>query len=247
MHLLRSLLFLAIGGAAVVISALLILLFFWAPASVPWAITVGWCRFAVWLGRVICGQKTVVEGLENLPDEPSVILMKHTSTLETYWQVPIFPKATWVVKREVMWVPIVGWAMNLVLNAILINRGAGRSAVKQVIQQGKERLEDGIWVTVFPEGTRVPPGETRRYGVGGAALAHAAGCKVVPVAHNAGDFWSRSSIVKRPGTVRMCIGPPIDASTQSPKETNLIVQDWIENKMREISRLYQGETRNSQE
>lgn len=240
MHLLRSLLFLAAGGITVAISALLILLFFWAPTSVHWAITVGWCRLGVWLARVICGLDTTVEGLENLPDEPSVILMKHTSTLETFWQVTVFPRATWVIKREVIFVPIVGWAMNLVLNPIFIDRAAGRSAVKQVIQQGKTKLEEGVWVTIFPEGTRMPPGETRRYGVGGAALAHAAGCKVVPVAHNAGDFWGRRSIVKRPGKIRMCIGPPIDASSQDPKETNLIVQGWIEAKMHEISGLYKN-------
>ena len=178
-----------------------------------------------------------MRGLTSPRARPSAPL---TSTLETFWQVTVFPRATWVIKREVIFVPIVGWAMNLVLNPIFIDRAAGRSAVKQVIQQGKTKLEEGVWVTIFPEGTRMPPGETRRYGVGGAALAHAAGCKVVPVAHNAGDFWGRRSIVKRPGKIRMCIGPPIDASSQDPKETNLIVQGWIEAKMHEISGLYKN-------
>ena len=238
MHFLRSVLFIGIAGVTVAISSALILLTFWAPPKVPWAITVGWCRLAVWLGRVICGLDTVVEGLENLPDEPSVIMIKHTSTLETYWQVTVFPKTTWVIKREVMLVPVVGWAMKLVLDPIFIDRESGRSAVKQVISQGKQRLQDGIWVTIFPEGTRMPPGETRRYGVSGAALARDTGCKIVPVAHNAGDLWTRGSIIKRPGKVRFCIGPPIDASGRRPKETNLIVQEWIESKMREISVVY---------
>lgn len=239
MNLLRSLLFLGVAGAAVIVSAALILLTFWAPSSVPWAITVGWCRLGVWLGRVILGHDTVVEGLENIPDEPSVIMIKHTSTLETYWQVTVFPRTTWVVKREAMYIPVVGWAMKLVLDPIFINRKVGRSAVKQVISQGKQRLQDGIWVTIFPEGTRMPPGETRRYGVSGAALARDAGCKIVPIAHNAGDFWPRRGIVKRPGKIRFVIGPPIDASSQEPKETNLIVQNWIESKMLEISEIYQ--------
>lgn len=238
MNLLRTLLFYGVAGAAVIVAATLILLTFWAPASVPWAITVGWCRLGVWLGRVILGHDTVVEGLENVPDEPSVIMIKHTSTLETYWQVTVFPKTTWVVKREAMYIPIVGWAMKLVLDPIFINRKMGRSAVKQVISQGKQKLQNGIWVTIFPEGTRVPPGETRRYGVSGAALARDAGCKIVPVAHNAGDFWPRNGIGKRPGKIRFVIGPPIDASTQEPKETNLIVQEWIESKMHEISDIY---------
>ena len=114
--------------------------------------------------------------------------------------------------------------------------------MQQVIEQGKERLKSGTWVTIYPEGTRVPPGETRKYGISGAALAHAAGVPIVPVAHNAGDFWRRREFVKRPGTVRFVIGPPIDASTQSPKETNAMVKDWIETKMREISVLYKNES-----
>jgi len=190
------------------------------------------------VGDIICGLKVVVEGRENLPDTPSVIMIKHTSALETYGHVPMFPRTSWVVKRELIWTPIVGWAISLVLSPIAINRGRGRSAVRQVIDQGKERLASGMWVTIFPEGTRVAPGETRKYGISGAALAHEAGVPIVPVAHNAGDFWRRREFTKRPGTVRFVIGPPIDASSQPPKETTLIVQDWIETKMREISSAY---------
>jgi 1-acyl-sn-glycerol-3-phosphate acyltransferase len=241
MLLIRSLLFIAAAGTTAGLFALMILVTFWAPSRVHWAITVRWCRLGVWLGDVICGLETNVEGLEHLPDEPSVIMIKHTSTLETYWHVTVFPKTTWVIKREVMYVPILGWAMKLMLDPIFINRAAGRSAVKQVIEQGRQRLKDGIWVTIFPEGTRVPPGETRRYGVSGAALAQKTGRKIVPVAHNAGDYWGRRSVIKRPGKIRMCIGPPIDATDRDPKETNLLVQEWIEGKMREISVLYQDD------
>jgi 1-acyl-sn-glycerol-3-phosphate acyltransferase len=121
------------------------------------------------------------------------------------------------------------------MKPIAINRGAGRNAVKQVIDIGKRRLAAGIWVTVFPEGTRTRPGETKKYGISGAALANEAGAPVLPVAHNAGDLWPRRGITKRPGLVRFVIGPPIDASAQSPKETNALAQHWIETKMAEIS------------
>lgn len=235
----RSLLYNIFGMSTVAIAASVILITFPAPYRFHWAITVNWCRLAVWGARFFCGIRTEVEGVENLPDQASVILIKHTSTLETLWQVAFFPQTTWVLKREIIWVPVLGWAIGLALKPIAIDRAAGRSAVKQVIQQGREKLKDGVWVTIFPEGTRMPPGETRRYGVSGAALAQDAGVSIVPVAHNAGDFWKRRSFTKLPGTVRFCIGPPVDASKQSPKETNLIVQDWIENKMLEISSVYQ--------
>jgi 1-acyl-sn-glycerol-3-phosphate acyltransferase len=190
-------------------------------------------------GRVICGLRYVVEGQDNIPGEPSVILIKHSTVFETYAQLVFFPIQTWVLKRELKWLPIFGWGLAL-MKPIAINRGAGHSAVQQVIEQGKALLAEGIWVTVFPEGTRVAPGKTKKYGISGAALAREAGVKIVPVAHNAGDFWPRRGIIKRPGLIRFVIGPPIDASGQAPKETNLIVQDWIESKMREISDGYAG-------
>jgi 1-acyl-sn-glycerol-3-phosphate acyltransferase len=144
-----------------------------------------------------------------------------------------------VVKRELVWAPIFGWAIGLVLEPIAIKRSARSNAVKQVISQGKKKLAKGVWVTIFPEGTRMPPGETRKYGVSGAALAQEANVMIVPVAHNAGDCWPRLVFTKRPGTVRFCIGPPISAQGRTPKETNLVVQEWIENKMLEISTTYQ--------
>ncbi len=238
MTVIRSLLFNLFGFTTVVIGASILLVTFWAPYRFHWAVTVNWCRLAMWGARFFCGIRIVVEGRENLPAEPSVIMIKHTSTMETLWQVTAFPRTTWVLKREIIWAPIVGWAIGLALRPIAIDRSGGSSAVKQVISQGKQKLADGTWVTVFPEGTRMAPGETRRYGVSGAALAREAAVPIVPVAHNACDLWTRRSFSKKPGTVRFCIGPTVDATKQSPKDTNLIVQDWIESKMHEISLAY---------
>jgi len=234
----RSLLFTGFLFASAIVGGTIELLVFWAPFRVKWAIARGWARSCLWAGRFFCGMNVVTEGAENLPAEPSVALIKHTTVMETYWQIAALPPQVWVLKRELLLIPLFGWGVGLVMRPIAINRKAGRTAVKQVIEQGKDRLARGFWVSIFPEGTRVDPGETRRYGVSGAALAQAAGCLLVPVAHNAGDVWPRRGLHKHPGTVRFCIGPPIDPSGLAPKDANLVAQEWVEGKMREISALY---------
>jgi 1-acyl-sn-glycerol-3-phosphate acyltransferase len=198
-----------------------------------------WSRGMLWAGRAFCGLEWAVEGRENLPPGPSVMYIKHSSVFEAYAQISLFPRQTWVVKRELLFAPVLGWGVAA-MRCIAIDRGASSKAVKQVIEQGKERLASGIWVTIFPEGTRMPPGETRRYGISGAALARAAGCLLVPVAHNARDFFPRNGLPERPGRIRLCIGPPIDPSAQEPKETNKLAQAWIEGKMAEISDGYKN-------
>lgn len=232
----RSFLFQSYFYLSVVpIGLVVLLLGLWPKAS--FAVTRAWCRSMLFAGRYLCGLDYVVEGEEHIPDRPSVIMIKHSSVFEVYAQVVLFPRQCWVLKRELFWVPFFGWGLKA-LKPIAIDRASGRTAVKQVIQQGRERLAEGIWVTVFPEGTRVAPGTTRKYGVSGAVLAREAGVDIVPVAHNAGDYWPRRSLLKRPGLIRICIGPPIDASAQEPRETNLLVQAWIEGRMREISAAY---------
>lgn len=234
--LIRSILFQTYFYLSVVPTATLVLLFGFAP-KVSFAVTRLWARGMMLAGKWLCGLDYVIEGEENIPDVPSVIMIKHSSVWEVYAQVVIFPRQCWVLKRELFWVPFFGWGLKA-LKPIAINRGAGSTAVKQVITQGKQRLEEGIWVTVFPEGTRVAPGTTKKYGISGAALAQEAGVPIVPVAHNAGDFWPRRSLRKRPGLIRVSIGPPIDATGQSARETNALVKDWIEGRMQEISEGY---------
>ena len=234
---LRSLAFSAGMLVTVIAYGALVPLIALLPFARRYAFTRHWARLNLrWL-ELTCGVRYRLVGQENLPQRPVVVLSKHQSTWETLVFQEIFPPLVWVMKRELLWLPLFGWGLALG-RPIAIDRGAGRRAMEQMLSQGQQRLDDGLWVVIFPEGTRMPPGETRRYGISGAALAHDANVPIVPVAHNAGDVWPRLSFVKRPGTVRFVIGPPISAQGRQPRETNLVVQDWIESKMREISVAY---------
>jgi len=215
-------------GVVVLVSALL-------PLSIEqrYVIPRTWGRFECWLASVICGIGYVVEGQQNLPDEPFVSLWKHSTAWETMAQMFVVPTASWLLKREVLWIPIVGWAVST-YKPIAINRRAGHSAVNQVVKQGRERLAAGMGAVVYPAGTRMAPGQTRRYGISGALLAVEAGVPVVPIAHNAGYFWRRRSLLKRPGTIYVVIGPPIDTRGLDPRQVNERAQQWIEATIAEI-------------
>jgi 1-acyl-sn-glycerol-3-phosphate acyltransferase len=196
-----------------------------------------WATWIMAALRILCGLKVQVSGLENLPKGSAVVLMKHSSAWETIAQLKILPVQTWVMKRELLWMPIVGWVF-MVLKPIAINRSAGRSAVQQVIALGKQRLAAGLWVVIFPEGTRVPAGEVRRFGLSGALLAIQAGVPVVPIAHNSGEFWPRHGWLKRPGTVQMVIGKPIPTEGREARELTEEVRVWIE---QQLARMSTGE------
>lgn len=204
------------------------------------AVARGWCQTVLTLGRWLCGIRCEVAGLEHLPERNTVVLLKHSSAFETLAELCIFPPQCWVLKRELMWIPVFGWAMKW-LKPIAIDRRAGRSAVDQVVRQGTQRLRDGLWVMIFPEGTRTAVGQTRRYGMSGVLLAQANGLPVVPVAHNAGVVWPRRGLIKRPGTVRVVIGPPIATADRDPREVTAEVQDWIESRVAELTGLPKAE------
>lgn len=235
----RSVVLFVYAGATMALVVVLIILLWPFPFVFRAWVTKAWCWSAMFAGRWLCGLRYVFEGLENVPDVPCVIMIKHSSVYEAAAQVAMFDRTVWVIKRELLRVPVFGWGVAA-LKPIAIDRSSGSSAVKQVIEQGKDRLADGLSVTVFPEGTRMPPGTTRRYGISSAALAEAAGCPVLPVAHNSADLWPRTGFPKKPGLIRFCVGPPIDSATQPPEQTNEIAQAWIENKMAEISVDYQA-------
>jgi 1-acyl-sn-glycerol-3-phosphate acyltransferase len=171
-----------------------------------------------------------VIGRENIPDQPCVVLAKHQSAWETIAFQAILPPQIWVLKRSLLRLPFFGWAL-WALKSIAIDRSAGREALKQLVSQGKDRLARGLWVVIFPEGTRTAPGERSKYHIGGAWLATHTGATVLPVAHNAGEFWRKNSLLKHPGIITVSIGPAINATGMKADELNKQVEDWIEGEM----------------
>lgn len=193
-----------------------------------------WSRIVLVLARVLCGLRYEVRGREHIPAQPAIIMAKHQSAWETLAFQAIFPPQVWVLKRSLLHIPFLGWGLAM-LRPIAIDRGAGREALKQVTEQGRNRLSLGLWIVIFPEGTRVAPGTTKRYGIGGAWLATHTGTPVLPVAHNAGEFWGRNAFLKYPGTITVSIGPCIPPGQMQPAELNETVQHWIEGEMQNIS------------
>jgi len=145
----------------------------------------------------------------------------------------VFPPQTWVLKRELLMIPFFGWCLAYA-HAIAIDRGSPKKALNQVISQGRDRLDKGIWVVIFPEGTRSKPGTSLKYSAGGAMLASRTGYPVVPVAHNAGYYWSPSRFRLMPGTIKIAVGPTIDSSDRRAGEINAEAEQWIERTMNEI-------------
>jgi 1-acyl-sn-glycerol-3-phosphate acyltransferase len=197
------------------------------PYRLRFALARVWAHVILWTLRHTCRLDYRVEGRERVPAGNHIALIKHSSSWETVAQALLFPEQVWVLKRELTWIPFVGWGIRQ-LRAIAVDRSGGPAAVRDVIAQGQKRLAQGAWVVIFPEGTRMPPGETRRYGVSGALLAVETGRFIVPVAHDAGYFWPRRGWLKRPGTIRVIIGPPIEPAGRNPRAINDEAQAWIE-------------------
>lgn len=227
MRWLGSLLFTGYLFASTLVYAVVVIAVGWLPDERLYTFARHWARSQLWLLRKLCGLDYTVEGLEHIPPDNHISMWKHSSAWETIAQMVIFPPQSWVLKRELMWIPVVGWAARL-MKPIAIDRKAGGIAVNEVVTQGRRRLDEGRWILIFPEGTRMPPGQTRRYGVSGALLASRTGRKVIPVAHNAGYFWPRRGLLKKPGTIRVVIGPPIETAGRDPRSINEEAQAWIE-------------------
>jgi len=195
-----------------------------------------WARTMLHWLEFTCGIRYRVIGAENIPQQPCVVLAKHQSAWETLAFQKILPPQVWVLKRELLWIPFFGWGLALT-SPIAIDRSAGREALKQLVSQGKDRLAKGFFVIVFPEGTRIPPGETGKFHIGGAWLATHSNSLALPIALDAGEHWGKNSFLKKPGTITVSIGKAIDTAGMKPDELNKQVEAWITAEMPKLKTL----------
>ncbi|NIP15398.1 MAG: 1-acyl-sn-glycerol-3-phosphate acyltransferase [Pseudomonadales bacterium] len=217
----RSLSFFAGYAVITIIWGALSLLVAWLmPYRMRFLFIVGaWTRMILaWL-RLTCGIRCRVEGRENIPEQPCIVLARHESTWETLFLQSLFSPQATLIKRELLWIPFFGWAFAL-LRPIAIDRSEPRKALRRLINQGRARLNSGTWVVMFPEGTRMPPGQPGKFQAGGAALAAATEAPVVVVAHNAGSFWPAHEFRKQPGTITLRIAQAIETAGKSTKQIN---------------------------
>jgi 1-acyl-sn-glycerol-3-phosphate acyltransferase len=233
MIVLRSAVF---AGALVVVTlpyAFLCLATFPLARMTRYRVISGWSKIMLAIARMACNLDYRVEGRENLPSRPSVILSKHQSAWETLAFQTVFPPQVHVLKKELLWIPFFGWGLAM-MSPIAIDRSKGRAALRQLAVLGKERILQGFWVVIFPEGTRVKPGTRKKYQPGGAWLAVQTGAPVVPVAHNAGLYWAKNAFLKHPGTITLRIGPAIATEGRQPAEVNADAERWIEQQQAEL-------------
>ncbi len=232
MIFLRSLLFNIVLGLYTAIYALLSLLTFpFERATRYTLIATYWARGVMWAAKTICGIRFKVEGWDNIPHHGVIFMAKHQSRWETIALPSMIPLLCFVYKRELHYVPFFGWGIAL-CGMIPVDRGSGKEALAQVVKDGGARLNEGWNVVLFPEGTRVMPGQARRYKIGGAHLAVNTSTPIVPIAHNAGDCWPKGRFVKRPGTVTLIFGPSIAPDSLTAVELSGKVEAWIEGEMR---------------
>ena len=213
---------------------LLTILTFPLPAITRYKFISLWAKAMLFWLKVSCKIVFKVNGLENIPKKPFMILSKHQSAWETLAFQKVFPPQVWVLKKELLWIPFFGWGLAMT-SPIAINRKAGKRALEQMLKQGIDRINRGFCIVVFPEGTRIKPKEIGKYHIGGAWLAKKAKINIIPVAHNAGYFWPKNSFIKKPGEIIVSIGSSINTSTITAKEATKIAKEWIELEMLEIN------------
>lgn len=236
LHYFYSLAFVSTMVISSVYTSIIGTVFLLFPFSVRYRYISFYSVLNLWVLKHLCHIDYQVDGKENIPDEACIIFSKHQSALETMILQRVFPPLTFVVKKELLWLPFFGWGLRAI-DPIGIDRKAGRHAVLEIVEQGIERLQRGIWIVIFPEGTRSKPGTKLPYKKGGAILASKSEYKVIPVAHTAGEFWPKGFFSRQTGNIQVSIGPAIETKGKTPDEIMQEAESWIENKMAEISTL----------
>ena len=225
MLFLRSLLYFVGSIISVITITLCGLFFVFSPYSTRQKFLSQWAIFCIWWLKITLNITTRIIGQENVNKSPCVIISNHQSTWETLAFQTIFPAHTWVLKKELLWLPVFGWSLAL-LKPIIINRGDKLNAIKKVILQGSDRLNKGISVVVFPEGTRQPYNQLGEYQNGGAAIAKKSGYDIIPVYHNAGKIWPKGSFIKKSGVITIVIGETISSSSMTSSGITEEIRNW---------------------
>ncbi len=211
-----------------------VLIFFWLPVNQRYAIGSSWAKMNMHFLRWFCNLTYEIKGKKNIPDEACLVISNHQSTWETMSFQDFFPNQLWVMKKELFRIPIFGWGLAL-MSPIAIDRSAGKKAVDQIVEQGEEKLNQGRWVIIFPEGTRISPGAKSKYKKGSFIFATRISHPVLPVAQNAGEFWPKHSFIKYPGTITVSIGEAFNASGMQPEEVKQKIEGWIRQELEQIS------------
>ena len=210
-----------------------LLCFFWSPISVRYAIASSWAKMNMHFLKWFCNLNYRIKGEENIPKEASLVLSNHQSTWETLAFQHFLPNQLWVLKKELLRIPVFGWGLAII-SPIAIDRSAGKKAVDQIVEQGEKKLNQNRWVIIFPEGTRISPGVDSKYKIGGFIFATRITHPVLPVAHNAGEFWPKHSFIKYPGTITISIGESFNAEGMEPSDVKQKVEGWIKKELEVI-------------
>jgi 1-acyl-sn-glycerol-3-phosphate acyltransferase len=234
MLFLKSLLFFI--GSFIVLVVVAIGSFFTLPLSYNnrYAWISKWAKFNIWWLRISCNLKTNIIGKQNIPKSTSVIISNHQSAWDVFIFQTIFPPQTWVLKKELLFIPIFGWGLAM-LRPVTINRKEKLKAIKKVIKQGSAIIKKGIFLIIFPEGTRRPYGKLGKYQNGGVSIAKKAKCGITPIYHNSGKFWPNGKFIKKPGTITLVIGKTIIVDNQSPTELNAQIIKWTEQQQQKFN------------
>ena len=230
----RSSIFWVFHFVSMVLVVSAVLVFFWLPVNQRYAIGSSWAKMNMLFLRWLCHLSYEIKGKENIPDEACLVISNHQSTWETLAFQHFLPNQLWVMKKELFRVPIFGWGLAL-MSPIAIDRTAGRKAIDQIVEQGEKKLKQGRWVIIFPEGTRISPGVDSKYKKGGFIFASRISSPVLPLAHNAGEFWPKHSFIKYPGVITVSIGKAFNAYGMDADEVKQKVEGWIKQELKKIS------------